>query len=162
VKPAWLKLNEQWQQEGNFALTIPFLVGALRQFPGHPLRSNADGRDQLKALLESIRDDAPEGTIMRLYSCDKLKDLALAPVFGIPHYCVPVPSKQRSEPALYVEKSVLAESPGSLATLVDILWNRYREDIEAGRFSRRAGAYHGFDPNDQRIIQAAMHRADDV
>lgn len=162
MKPAWLKLNEQWQDTGHFGLTIPFLIGALRRFPGQPLGPSANGIDQLRALLTSIRDNAPDGVTMRLYSCDKLQDLALAPVHGMPAHCIPIPSPTRSESALYVEKGTVAEVGDPCQALVSTLWKRYGQHIEAGQFSRRTGAYHPFNEGDEKLIHAAVTRPDDV
>jgi hypothetical protein len=159
--PAWLKLIEQWRAEGNMALAIPFLVGALQEWPGQPL-GDGSGNDQLRALLASVRDyAAPDGTRMRLYTCNKLNDLALAPVTNVPTYCLPLPSAEHSDPFLYVEEGVIQDGGEPFDVLVNTLWLRYAENIEAKRFSIRDGLFHTFNQADRGLIARALQRPDD-
>lgn len=65
MKPAWLKLTEEWQSSGHFGLTIPFVVGALRSWPGQPL-GNHFGIEEVRSLLTSMRDEVPKG----IFSCE--------------------------------------------------------------------------------------------
>jgi len=159
MKPAWLKLTEQWQATGHFGLTIPFLLGALRQWPGQPLGSSTNALEQLCALLASVRDDAPDGIIMRLYTCDRLHELVLAPVGGPPPYCVPVPSAGLPTPALYVEAGILSESTNPFDALVSEMWRRFGDAIRTDRFSYRAGAFHPFNDADRTLIGAVFARS---
>jgi len=160
MKPAWLKLNEQWQDEANFGLTIPFIVGALRDWPGRPLGGGA-GVDQLRTLLTSVRDEAPDGVRMRLYSCDRVQDLILAPVSDAPNYCVSFQSSSGEAPSLFVETGVIPENDTPFESLVTTLWQRYGNDIEAERFSLRNGAFHSFTQSDQAFIARALARPED-
>lgn len=160
MKPSWLKLTEQWQEAGHFGLTVPFLVGALRRWPSQPL-GGAEGIEQLRWLLTSIRDDAPANCVMRLYSCDKINDLALAPISNVPQFCVPFQPSNGKNPSLYVEKSLFSQDSTSLSDLVDVLWLRYGEAIEAGHFSLCQGAFQPFDENDTALISDAVSRADE-
>lgn len=160
MKPPWLKLTEQWQETGHFGLTVPFLIGALRRWPSQPFGS-AEGIEQLRYLLTSIRDEAPADCIMRLYSCDKINDLALALIASIPQFCVSFRPSNGKPPSLYVEKSLFSEDSASLSDLVSVLWLRYGEAIEAENFSLRQGAFQPFDENDEASILHAVSRADD-
>lgn len=161
MTPAWLKLIEQWRADGNMALAIPFLVGALQEWPGRPL-GHGSGKDQLRALLASVRDYvSSDGTRMRLYNCDKLKDLALAPVTNVPTYCIPIPSAEHADPTLYVEIGVTPAGSESFDALVNALWLRYAENIEEKRFSIRGGRFHLFNEADLDLIARALQRPDD-
>lgn len=160
MKPAWFKLIEEWRKGERFGLTIPFLVGALRDWPGRPLGLTA-GVEELRILLESIRDETPQGVTMRLYDCDKLQELALAPVDGIPQACFHITSPHRAVPAFYVENGTVPDGGTSLDDVVAALWQRYGADIEAGNFSRRARVFQPFDANDRALISAAITRLDD-
>lgn len=162
MKPPWLKLTERWQDAGHFGLTVPFLIGALSIWPGRGFGS-VEGIEQLRSLLTSIRDDAPAGCIMRLYSCDKINDLALALINEIPQYCVPFQPLSGKAPSLYVEKSLFSQEGMSLSDLVYVLWLRYSEVIEAKNFSLRQGAFEPFDESDKALIsQAVSHVDEDV
>jgi len=159
MKPAWLKLNEQWRDEYNFGLTIPFIVGALRDWPAQPI-GDGTGKDQLRALLASVRDDAPDGVRMRLYSCDRVQDLVLAPVSEIPSYCISFSSSLRAATSLFVERGVIPESDTPFETLIAALWQRYGSDIEAERFSLRDGAFHSFTQSERAFIARALARSE--
>lgn len=158
--PAWFRLNERWRDKGNFGLTILFLVGALQVWPGKPLGDTA-GIEQLRALLCSLRDDVPDGLVVRLYSCDKIQDLALAPVGGIPQYCFPVSSQRCSAPSFYVEVGVVPNGETSFEKLLDALWQRYGKEIERACFSRRGGLFQPFDADDKALISEAIAAVDD-
>lgn len=162
MKPPWLKLTEQWQATGHFGLTVPFLVGALRRWPNQPL-GEAEGIEQLRCLLISIRDNAPADCIIRLYRCDKINDLALALVSNIPQFCVSFQRSSATIPSLYVEKNLLSQNSASFDDLVDVLWLRYGEIIEAETFSLCQGTFRAFDDNDKALISdAASHADEDV
>lgn len=158
--PAWIRLIKRWRDKGNFGLTIPFLVGALQMWPGKPLGDTA-GIEQLRALLCSLRDDVPDGQIFRLYRCDKIQDLALAPVGGIPQHCIPVSSLRCSVPSLYVEVGVVPNEETSFEKLLDALWQRYGKEIERACFSRRGGVFQPLDDDDRAFISEAIAAVDD-
>lgn len=161
MTPAWRKLIDQWRADGNMALTIPFLVGALQELPTQPL-GNGSGKDQLRALLASVRDYvSSDGTRFRLYNCDRLNDLALTPVPNVPIHCIPIPSTKNADPTLYVENGVTQKGKDAFDELVNTLWERYAENIEAKHFSIRGGRYHVFNEADQGLIARALQRPDD-
>jgi hypothetical protein len=162
MKPPWLKLNEQWQAERNFGLTIPFLLGALQQWPGQPLGTGSISVKQMRALLASIRDDTPDGIFMRLYMCDTRHELILAPIPSyLPAHCIAIPSTTRSKPALFVEKGIVPDDANLFEALVGELWRRYREVIQAGFFSLYDGAFRPLNDDERRLICAAINRPDD-
>jgi hypothetical protein len=162
MKPAWLKLNEQWQAEHHFGLTIPFLLGAIHQWSGQPFRTGYVGVEQMRELLASIRDDVPDGIIMRLYVCDKRHELILAPVAHSPANCIAISSVTRTKPAFFVEKGVVPDDANSFEALVNELWWRYRKEIQSGLFSLdENSAFSPFKDDDYRIIRAAIIRPDD-
>ncbi len=160
MKPTWFKLTEQWRATGHFGLTVPFLIGALRRWPGHPL-GGAEGIEQLRHLLVSIRDNAPVDCIMRLYSCENINDLAFAPVSSIPAFCVSFQPSSGAIPSLYVEKSLFSQNSVSFDDLVDVLWLRYGAAIEAENFSLYQGTFRPFDDNDMALISDAVSRVDE-
>ena len=164
MKPAWLKLNEQWQAEKHFGLTIPFLLGALQQWPGQPLGTDRIGVEQMRALIASIRDDTPDGIVMRLHMCDTRHELILATIsahYGQPDNCIPVPSTTNCKPALFVEKSIVPDGKNLFDALVNKLWQRYRKDIRAGLFSLHDGTFYPLNNDERRLIRAATFRPDD-
>jgi len=165
MKPAWLKINEQWQAEGHFGLTIPFLLGALQQWQGQPFGAKSSDVEQMRKMLDSIRDDTPDGIVMRLYTCERRHELILAPFQPRPDLlasCIPVPSAARGTPALYVEKPIVADDADLFDALVSELWRRYGKEVQAGFFSLQPdGVFHPFNDDDRRLIRAAAMRPDD-
>jgi hypothetical protein len=156
-----LKLLKQWQDAGRFGLTVPFLFGALDRWPGHPLGEERSSSQKLLSMLSSLRDDAPQGVIIRLFMCGTVKDLTVAPVFGMPGYCRAVPSSNGERTAFYVQQDLIPESQSPLEALHAALWQRYEDALANGRFSLRDGKFVEFTEADLRHIEAAVSRPDD-
>ncbi|MDO8479648.1 MAG: hypothetical protein Q7W02_26320 [Candidatus Rokubacteria bacterium] len=161
MEPAWFKLLKHWQRSNRFALTIPFLFGALRNWPSQPLGTGLSDSEQMRALIGSLRDDAPDGVILRLYKCDRFQELALAPVYGIPGYCIPVPSTSRAQTALYVQQGMVPSAEALFEGLVDELLQRYGDAIRVQRFSFRAGKFQTFNDADYAQIASALTLPDE-
>lgn len=157
MKPDWFKLCEDWQSSGRFGLTIPFVLGALRRSPKH-LLGNVVGLEEVRALLVSLRDDAPHEVLMRLYMCERADDLVLARVGAPPQYCVAFPPPNHSEPALFVEKSVLLAGDPSFDGLVAYIWRRYESAILTETFSRQNGEFRAFTDVENEFIRRALAR----
>lgn len=160
MKPAWLKLTEEWQSSGHFGLTIPFVVGALRSWPGQPL-GNHFGIEEVRSLLTSMRDEVPKGIFMRIYSCERVQALVLARVGAYPAYCVEFPSPKEANQILFVEKSVMPDGKASFEELVSTLWQQYAAIIQDETFSRRDGSFQSFSAADNDLVQRAIARPDD-
>ena len=160
MKPAWLKLSEQSSESGYFGLTIPFILGALRAWPGRPLGDRM-GVEELRVLLTSVSHDAPPGILMRLHNCGKVQDLILASVGGVPSNCIALTNPVRPVPSLYVENGVIPEENSSFEALASELWRRYKDDIEEEHFSRRGGSYYSFNEPDKALISKAIERPDE-
>lgn len=160
MKPAWLKLIEEWQSSTHFGLTIPFVVGALRIWPGRPLGYDV-GIEEVRSLLTSVRDEVPQGVFMRIYSCEKVQALVLARVGAYPAYCLEFPSPKNSNQILFVEKSVMPEGNASFEELVATLWQQYAVIIKNEEFSRQDGYFQSFSAADMDLVQRAIARSDD-
>ncbi len=161
MKPPWLILLAEWRRQHGFGLTIPFVLGAMRMWPGQPLGLSSEARVQLRALIASVCDDAPDEVFIRLFPCDRVRELVLTPVGGPAPYCVAIPSATRSEPALYVDLDVLRGSQNEVDALVAELWRRYADAIQEGRFSVHAGTFTRFNDADLSFINAALTRSDE-
>lgn len=159
-----MKLLEQWQKDKppgklGFGLGIPFLVGALRQWPEKPLGPDSDGKAQIRALLISIRDDAPPGASARLSGCGKLGEPVLAMVSGSDG-SIAVPSPKHGEITFYVDSDSITNDGDFIEKLTAYLWGQYEAQIRAGNFSKRNGVFQPFDPNEIAMIQRAIRRTE--
>ncbi len=155
--PKWYDLLAQWRDDGNFGLGIPFVFGALSECPDRPL-GTGNGKEQMQALLTSIRDEAPEGAHIRLYSCDRLQDIALAIVGGVPAFCSSLPSTVRAGCFFYVEQAVLPANEATVEALTELLWSRYASDIAGGRFSHQGGVLRPFNDDERVFATRAFSR----
>ena len=153
MKPAWLKLIEQCQADHYFGLTIPFLLGAIQQWPSQPHGPDNIGMDKMRALLTSIRDGTPDGIVIRLFMCDRRHELILAPLLYPPDHCIVVPSPTRAKPALFIQRGIVPDDRSSFDALISTLWQRYREVIHAGFFSLYDGTFRPFNDNDLKLIR---------
>ena len=111
VLPAWLMLLNQWRDANHFGLTVPFIYGALDSWPGAPLGSDGGAEAKFARMLQSIAEGTTDGTIVRLFKCDTVRDLVFAPVFEVPSYCVPVAASQSKRASLYVQKDLITGCP---------------------------------------------------
>lgn len=161
MKPAWFKLLMQWQDAGRFGLTVPFVYGALDRMPEGALRG-ATCSEKLQCLLASLVDDVPDGTLVRLFTCGKVGDLTLAPVFAVPGYCRAIPNSDGGKESFYVQQDLLpAKSSSPISDLHSELWRRYGDVLEAGRFSLTSGTFAAFSDRDLALINEARLRPDD-
>jgi hypothetical protein len=151
MKSEWLKLIEEWQDRHHLGLTIPFLIGALRQSPGRPFHANTNGLEQLRTLLTSLRNDVPDGVRARLYTCDRLHELVVL--------IEPAHDITGSE-RLCVERGIVQDGDPDEALVIE-LWRRYGEVIESGNYSLRRGTFQPFSDEDLALVRSAAARLDE-
>lgn len=160
MRLTWLKLlllNKR------FGLTLPFLVGALREPPGAALATEA-AAGELKRLLVSMRDDTPESHIIRIAECDRLHQPVAAPFPGVYNMGIgfaAIPSLKNGRVSLYVAEQYLLGAPPRVDAVLSSLWNMSAAAISERRFSFHGGSFCEFDNRDLGFIRDALAMADE-
>lgn len=162
MRPKWLRLIDAHQRKGGFGLTPPFLLGALRTPPGAVL-DEPRTRAEFRELLESMRNETPGGTIVRISECSRLRQPIAAVVHGMAGglgesvvHADGSPSNLFAWPDYFVNESRNVES------LTAALWKIMGPVMCEGRFSYREGAYQPFDVPDMQFIERALLHDDDA
>lgn len=162
MKPSWFCLLEQYQKEGHFGLTIPFLIGALRTPAGVP-RDADSARRELAALLDEIRDETPAQWCVRIHPCDTTQPI-VALLKGPPaDDCVPLTSSRRATPALFVYPAYVPEPQLGTSSVAAALWKLHQEALSESRFSyqEKDDTYHPFSTAEREFIDRALSSAAD-
>ncbi len=137
---AWFRILKDYGN--NFGPTIPFTLGALRQPVGQILPDD-ESLGQLRALLVTLRDDAPDGYRVAFRGCPNLRE----PVLWLPSVepvgALKFDSLTKGR-ALYFEP-FYGLVVNDFESLVEGLWDRYRAVIAAGNFSCRNSTWQAFD-----------------
>ena len=153
----WFRLLTHWQKnEWRHALTIPFLIGALRTPIGAPLDSEEVALSALRTLLNAVRDHCSEYYYLHIYRCPNLSKLVLRQVNGSPYHSVPIPSSSGSECVLYVSDGILASSSSPFDDLIAVVWSECGEALRLGHFSCRGRYFSPFNDYDLKIIRDAL------
>jgi hypothetical protein len=161
MHPPWFKLLKQWQDSHRFGLTVPFIYGALENWPGAPLGTDSCPEEKFTRMLRSIADGASDRTVIRLFTCGTVQDLTFAPVFEAPCFCAAINSSTGYPPTLWVQKDLLQDGQNTCEALASVLWARYSVVINEGRYSFQAGAFALFTDADLKLIQLAVARNDE-
>jgi hypothetical protein len=160
--PLWFKLLEQRERDRGFALTFPFLVGAIRSVTGSP--RNEATFTELLALLASMRDETPESDYVRISECDRLhRPVAnkMTSYFtpGVGFTAVPSPLHGRS--SLFVQTKYLPDAARGIESIAATLWDLCGPAISDSRFSFKNGDYVAFSQEDQDFVLRATLMSDD-
>jgi hypothetical protein len=155
----WLKILREWQKVHE-ALTIPFLIGALREPPGASASKGPSGIAEIRALVDSIRSHRASGYYHYIRPCDKVGNhLALT---RIPSTYPPegtfaiTPDSDKANCSLYARiVNDAAASPVERLTMA--LWTEFEPCISKGLFSYRGNDFRPFDDDDLRLIDVALN-----
>jgi|SRR5882762_1452605 len=159
MAPPWLQLVRRRQRVGGLALTLPFLVGALRNPPGAPFADKAASYGGLLSLLEQMRDQAPESHYVHVYECDRLRQpvVSITPTFYSPSavdWGIATPSGR--ECRLYIAPKYQSADSGAIGAVAGKLWEMLSSALVEGRFSFRSGSYQPFNGEDKRFVADAL------
>ena len=117
----------------NIGLTIPFILGALRQ-PVGKILSSAESFEELRMLLVVLRDNAPDLLKAQILRCPNLDEpivtLFSSEVSGSLRFNSPTQGR-----ALYVSLYGIFDNDFEL--LVNYFWERYETILSEGKFSRQ-------------------------
>lgn len=118
----------------NIGLTIPFILGALRQPVGKVL-APAESLEELRALLVALRDSAPDLLKAQILRCPDLDEPIVTLFSTEVSGSLRFDSPSRQERALYVSLYGIFDNDFEL--LVNSLWERYETILSGGHFSRQ-------------------------
>ena len=154
--PLWFKLLEQRDRDGGFALTVPFLIGAVSFVSGAP--SGKALFNTLLVLLESMRDETPETAHIRLGECDLLHQPVANKMTR--HYrpgagFVPLVSPLHGRASLFVEAKYLPDPDHGVESVAETIWDLCSLAILKSRFTFKDGRYVYFGAEDRAFISRA-------
>lgn len=159
MKPNWLKLLEL-QQTRNYGLTLPFLIGALRNPPGVTSSDESICFEEFDGLLASMRDKTPPGYSVSIGKCSRLGQ-PVATIVDVPqgHY-KEWPSRELPKLSLYIAREYLTKGASSSETSMR-LWMLCKDAVMTGRFSfdLASASYRSFTPLDFDFIEKAIQGA---
>lgn len=144
--PRWFQLIEAHQtlRPGRYALTIPFLVGGVRDNPKSRKTSPDDVRAEILNLVTSILDAAPPDRVVFIHRCIPLGQ----PVVALHRSGDVLPngleSAAQRRMTLFVEDEFSANGQYSALSLTNRFFSDFHADICAGNFSFRGRGYGPF------------------
>ena len=129
----WFQIVQNYPTK--FGLTIPFILGALRQPVGQVLPSDVS-LEELRAFLVSLRDDAPNPYNVIIRGCTDLSEPIVTLSNTAPTGFLRFDSPSKQECTLYFQSFYgLVIYDGDFESLVESLWKRYEQIISEGQFS---------------------------
>lgn len=159
MSPPWLKLVRHHHRRRRLGLTLPFLVGALREPIGARFENADEGYAALVSLLARFRDESPESEMARLFTCPELGQpvVSVVSTYYHPSYAAWGLSPPTRTP-LSIDPPYRPERPDDLTAAAKLLWSVVSSAIEEGKFaySRRTGAYREFAEGDRNFIVDAL------
>jgi hypothetical protein len=163
--PPWFKLlihNQRTQRR--FGLTLVFLLGATRTPIGRRIRDEQKNRKQFTSLLESMRDQTPDGYYIHIGECDRLREPVANPNISYgevnPVYRT-LPSKRSRLTRLVLQPKYFPHPTEGMDSIVEVLWPHLKIPVMAGLFSFRSGRFDQFDPSDLDFIAEALSTPDE-
>jgi len=159
--PLWFRLLEQRDRDGGFALTLPFLVGAVTETSG--ARAGKALYETLVAVLESMRDETPHTSFVRVSECDLLHQ-PVANKIGRDYRpgagFRPVPSPVDGRASLFVEAKYLVDPARGIESVAETVWDLCSLAILKSRFTFKDGRYVAFEADDRDFIARATAMAE--
>lgn len=159
MTPPWLKLIRHHQRRHRLALTLPFLVGALRQPIGAQFEREQEAYAALVSLLTCFRDEVLNTDAVRIHTCPDL-DQPVASITST-RYRSSYAGWKASEPRrlpLDIDPLYRPDPPTDASAAARQLWPRVSSPILEARFSfsRAARSCRPFDENDRKFIVDAL------
>jgi hypothetical protein len=146
------------QRERSVGLTIPFVIGAMRDSADTAPTDEGRCFSELVLLLEEMRDQTPESHLVKIAECTTLIQpvAALYPASSRFNRREAVPSPKDGRVSLYVQTRYRCD--GTIDPVADHLWQEFRNEILGRRFSFKNGTYVPFDEADERFIARALKK----
>jgi hypothetical protein len=155
----WRKVLTHWQKnEGRHALTLSFLIGALRTPPGEMNVSEQEAFDILAAVLEEAAQSPTGKSVLFVYRCPTLGELVVRSVDGTarPAESVRIVPEIGYGGAFFASDTGLPGNEATSFELAEVIWREIRTPVLAGAFSCNGGRYAPFSSYDLQIISRAF------
>jgi hypothetical protein len=143
------------------ALTLPFLLCALREPPERPFTNEPSAQAGLLALLLQLGDETPESHFTHIYHCPTLKQpvVSITSSFYLPSYAAwgiqLLAGTRLHIDATYKDPNETIEKAAAR------LWQELKAPLMEGRFSFCEGAYRAFDESEKTFIAFALSYEED-
>lgn len=159
MSPPWIQLLRHQQRRHRLALTFPFLIGALRQPIGAPFECEQDANAALVSLLGCFRNEAPDLSTTRIYTCPDLGQpvASIRTVSYHASYARWGMSKPEMEP-LDVDPPFRPAQSSDPSAVAALLWSYISKPVLESKFSysRALKSYLHFDQSDLDFVIAAL------
>lgn len=158
ASPIWLQLLSFQRARGRTGLTIPFLIGAAAAPAIPDSMQEGAAYAALSALLLSFRDATPEGHSVVIAECVDLRQPVVARYPKEPgrEDCEVLRGSSADRVGLYVQRPYLRSRKHTVESVLEIFWDRFRQNLTHGEFSFRAGQYAPFDSDDRLFVERAL------
>ena len=136
--PSWFHLLRRHQQRHGQALTLPFLLGALRSPPGKLEPDEGVNFTELRALMISMRDEVPGEYWIRVVECPTLRQpvIYLNSVFYRPMQAdLQIQSPVQLRITVAAQVSYATEPAATIDSVAEYIWSLHRSAVIEGRFS---------------------------
>ncbi len=147
-------LEEKHLLKFDYGFTIPFLIGAYYK-RGFLRDEDLQTSQCIQFVLTTIYETAQQGREVAIFKCGSHEKLVLQYVIdgGRTQEDIELIKKynQNINHIIYLDLDVFRHAY-TLDTLVNELWNRYKESIMNHKFSYREGGWTAFDKDELKFI----------
>jgi hypothetical protein len=159
VAPRWFRIAKAYPAARG--VTIPFLLGALREPPG-TAKDAVSSQTELRTLLAAMRDDTPDGYQTTISVCGGIGQLIVTIAYSPEHHAgrQRIRSPKNPDRGLDIEPTYGLQA-SDLDDLAAELWRRHGDAISKGSFSYRESQWRPFDEQElDRIRQCLVSEED--
>jgi len=157
--PIWLQLLSHQRARGRTGLTIPFLIGAAAAPAIPDSMEEGAAYAAFSALLLSFRDATPEGHSVVIAECVDLRQPIVARYPQEPgrEDCEVLRGSSADRASrLHVQRPYLRGRKHTVESVLEMFWDRFRQNLTHGEFSFRNGQYAPFDSDDRLFVERAL------
>lgn len=155
----WFRLLTYWQDvEFRHSLTLPFILGALRDPVGAVQGHEGNGLNELVNLMESMAAHQSTGHFLHLYHCGDRDKLVVTRVQGSggPSGSAQVIPRLGPEGVLFTSHPGVAGGRVTVDVTASVVWSEGGGAIERGDFSCRGRLFQPFDSTELTFIHRAL------
>jgi hypothetical protein len=165
--PRWFQLIKAHNEtRGGKALTIPFLIGSLREDPGDiSSMSPESAKNRIIDLLNRFLEHTPRDHVVKIYRCPELGGQPVANHFSssdatLLKGVVLLEPNSQGRRTLVVSADFAPSGSVTISSLADQLYGDLYADICAARFSfigGISGKYERFSSDNLAFIEFSKH-----
>jgi len=168
MPPKWFQLLQAHQDHAAFgqigtALTIPFLIGALRGPRDTSPMSPATAKERISTLLDSFMNETPKQNFISIYKCsdDKAVQYTVVryePISYSPHHAFLDPTGAGRKTLAPSSQDYGSTGSLSIDQFIDQLDQEFGSALSAAEFSydRRTSKYRPFSDEESAAIEAVI------